>query len=672
MKCLKPWTTYATGSDPLRTIGDGSKEMPQFRRVLEPGTIKNIQIKNRISMAPMERSYANMDGSINQRYIDYLVERAKNGVGMMNVESTYVDPAGRGRIFQVGLHDDKLIPSHRRMLDAIHRFGTKVVAEIQHSGRQTTRTVSGFHVVGVSSVPCPQVTGENPRELTRQEIKQLVGKFADAARRAKTAGYDMISIHGAHGYLVNAFLSPYSNKRTDEYGGSAENRLRFAVEVYEAVRAVVGDDFPVGYRMSADEFMDGGGLTLDDTKEAAIALERAGIDYLDVSAGIYESSPMIDGPMDMPLGYLTYLAAAMKEVLSIPVIATGRINDVVLAETILENNQADFVHMVRAFHADPEILTKALKGQQEDICMCMGCNKCLDAMLKNMPAVCTVNPAASREREMELRPAEKKKKVMVIGGGVAGMEAARVAKLRGHDVVLYEKDDELGGQVRWASKGKHHEEFGQLARYRIHEVKRTGVEVRLGKNVTVADVNALQPDAVVVATGAMPFALEIPGANKPLVATSFDVLSGKRSAGTKSVVVGGGRVGAVVAEWLAENGSQVTIVEARGALGFDMEGIRAWLAIDRITENPVFDVRLNSTVERIEDGAVVVQGEAGLETLPGIDLVVLATATMSSNQLADAIAAEGKISEVYRIGDVVSPRDAADAVYEGAVVGRRI
>jgi 2,4-dienoyl-CoA reductase-like NADH-dependent reductase (Old Yellow Enzyme family)/thioredoxin reductase len=645
--------------------------MAQLKKVLEPGIIKNVQIKNRISMAPAERCYANMDGSMTQKYIDYLVERAKNGIGMITVESTYVDPVGRGRIYQLGLYDDKLIPGHKQMTDAVHKYGTKIVTELHHSGRQTTATVTGFQPVGPSAVPCLVSGGDLPREFTVAEIKELVHKFAEAARRAKEAGYDMVTLHGSHGYLINAFASPFSNKRTDEYGGTPEKRMRFPMEVLEAARAAVGNDYPIGYRISADEFINGG-LTLDDTKVIAKKLEEAGLDYIDVSVGVYESVPMIVAPMDMPIGYITYLSAAIKEIVKIPVIATGRINDMVFAESVLENGQADFVHMIRAFHADPEILVKSQKGQMDDICMCMACNKCVDAIFVHLPSGCTVNPAAGREREFELKPAKAKKKVMVIGGGIAGMEAARIARIRGHDVTLFEKDEELGGQIRWASKPKYHQEFSQTARYRIHEVKRTGVKVVTGKEVTLADVNSFKPDVVVIATGATPFVLAIPGVNKPMVSTSVDVLSGKSKIGKKSLVIGGKREGLTVAEFLAENGSEVIIVEASDVLGSDLGGIRQWVIRDRIKENKAITIRLKTTVEQIEDNGAVLQSGGKVEKLTGIDSVVLAWARAPVNRLADEIAAQGKVPEVYRIGDAVLPRDAADAIYEGAVVGRRI
>ncbi len=645
--------------------------MPQLKKLLEPGFIGKVRLKNRISIGPMERVIANKDGSVTQRYIDYLVERAKNGAGMIAVEATYIDPLGRGHIYQLGLHDDKLIPGHKRLTEALHRYGVKVVTELQHAGRQTSSAIIGRQPVAPSPVPCLVSGGDMPQELTVDEIKEIVGKFAEAARRAKETGYDMITLHGAHGYLICAFASPYANKRTDEYGGSLENRMRFSLEVFEAVREEVGHDYPVGFRISADEFVDGG-FTLDETTVMAKQLEEAGIDFLDVSCGNYDARGITVGYMDVPIGYMVYLAAAMKEVVKIPVICTGRINDMVFAEGVLENNQADFVHMVRAFHADPEILVKSEQGRMDEVCMCIACNKCIDMMRQNQPTICTVNPAALREREFELKPAKDKKRVMVIGGGVAGMEAARIARLRGHEVTLFDKDEELGGQVRWASKPRYHQELSQVARYRIQEVKRTGVKLELGREVALAEVERFNPDVVVVATGAVPLVLKVPGVEKALVATSVDILSGRRQIGKKGVVIGGQKEGLAVAEFLAENGSEVIIVEASDTLGADL-GVPARVRVgDRIAEDPMIEVRLKTTVEWIEDDVVMLQSGGKLEEVEGIDSVVLAWDRISVNQLADEIIVRGKVREVYSIGDAVMPREIADAIYEGAVTGRRI
>jgi NADPH-dependent 2,4-dienoyl-CoA reductase/sulfur reductase-like enzyme len=363
----------------------------------------------------------------------------------------------------------------------------------------------------------------------------------------------------------------------------------------------------------------------------------------------------------------------MKGVLDIPVIGTGRINDMVFAEKVLERNEADFLHMVRAFHADPEILVKSQKGNMDDICMCMACNKCIDLMFTDQRVCCTVNPAANREREMALKPAKEKKKVMVIGGGLAGMEAARVAALRGHDVTLFEKDEELGGSVRWASKGKYREEWWQTARYRIHTVNTSGVKVNVSKEVTMDDVKAAKPDVVVVATGTAPFVPPyIPGVDKPVVTDYVAVLLGDRAVGKNAVVIGGKDIGLATAEFLSENGCKVTIVEDSDALAADLGGIRQMVALPRIEEDANIDVRLNSNVEEIGDDWVDIQSKGEREKIEGVDMVVFAAGKEMVRQLGDAISAEETAPEVYIIGDAAWPRETIDVIYEAAVMGRQI
>jgi NADPH-dependent 2,4-dienoyl-CoA reductase/sulfur reductase-like enzyme len=328
--------------------------------------------------------------------------------------------------------------------------------------------------------------------------------------------------------------------------------------------------------------------------------------------------------------------------------------------------------MVRAFHADPEILIKSQQGRLDEVSTCMACNKCLDMIRQNLPTICATNPSATREREFVIRPARNKKKVVVIGGGVAGMEAARVARLRGHDVTLYEREGELGGQVRWASKTKYRQELFQAARYRIHEVERTGVRVQLGQEITLTQLDRIKPDAVVVATGAVPMAPAIPGIDKQLVCTSVDILSGRRKPGENCLIIGGNKVGLVVAELLADNGSRVTVVEAADALLSDMVGFTQMRVSARIGENPMIETRLKSTVECVKDGSVTLQSEGEFSEIVGIDQVVLAWDRISVNQLADDIISQGKIPEVYTIGDALMPREITEAVYEGALIGRKI
>ncbi len=646
--------------------------MSELKKLLEPGYIKNLKIKNRVSMAPMEKQWGDRVGNVTQFYIDYMVERAKNDVAMITMESTFIDPVGRGNIYQLGLWDDSNIPSHKRLTDALHEFGAIAVTELQHAGRNAATYKTGFQPIAPSPIPCEISGGYIPREMSLEDIADITRKYAAAARRAREAGYDMITLHGAHGYILNSFLSPFTNKRTDDYGGSLENRYRFGSEIYQAIRAQVGEECPVGYRITADEFVEGG-LTLEDTRAFIKHLEGLGLDYVDVSSGIYESAPMIINTMDFPLGGLLPYAAGMKEVLDIPVIATGRINDMRFAEQALERNEADYVHMVRAFHADPEILTKSRKGEFDDICMCNACNKCIDLMFGDQRVRCALNPSAGREREMALKPAEKKKSVMVVGGGLAGMEAARIAALRGHDVSLYEKEDELGGAIRWASKGQYREEWGQAARYRIHTVNKAGVAVHLGQEVTLADIKAAKPDVTVLATGTKPFVPPyIPGIDNPVVSDYAKVLLGETKIGVNAVVVGGQNIGLATAEFLTEHGCKCTIVEDGDAIGADLGGIKQMVVLPRVADDANIEVRLNSNIERIGDDWVEVQSKGQSETLKGIDMVVFAWSREIVRQLADEVAADGTLADYCLIGDAVWPREPIDAIYEGAMTGRQI
>ena len=655
----------------IAIVEEGS--MPEhFQFLFQPGQIGNLVLKNRVAMPPMERCYANEDGSVTQRYIDYLVERAKGGVSLIFVESTYVDPAGRGRRFQLGIYDDSLLPGLRRMADAVHAYGAKVAIEIHHAGRETTATVTGRQPVAPSAVPCLPSGGDIPRELTLREISELIDKYGDAARRVKEAGFDMVEIHGAHGYLVNQFVSPWSNKRTDEYGGSLENRLRFPLEVLERVRKAVGPDFPIDYRVSADEFVDGG-LTLDETLYLAEQLEKCGVNAIHVSAGIYESAEMITQPMDIPPGCLEHLASEMKRRVSVPIIAVGRINDPILAEKILARGSADFISMGRALHIDPQCLVKAQQSKLEEIRRCFACNQgCLDEMLANRPSTCTLNPEAGREREMRLRPAETNKRVLVVGGGPAGMEAARVCALRGHYVSLYESGNELGGQILIASKPPRRSEFQEIARYLSHQIHKLGVDVHLTSHVDPEMIFEAKPDVVIVATGAKPIIPRIPGIENAMVSTAWDVLVGKKEVAGNAVILGGGQTACEVADFLALREVGVTLVVPDSILAEDLKDTARGGILFRELEERDVDILLETNIERILDGEVVIQHRGKKEKLTGLDAVIIAQGRRSENLVLDGLLAGTEGFEVYAVGDCVKPRRSIDAIAEASRLARCI
>jgi 2,4-dienoyl-CoA reductase-like NADH-dependent reductase (Old Yellow Enzyme family)/thioredoxin reductase len=646
--------------------------MGQFKKLFEPWMIGNVRIRNRIISAPMERNYCNIDGSVTQQYIDNLTAKAKGGVGLIMVESTYVDPRGKGRLYQLGCYDDKLIPGLKRLSDAVHQQGAKIALELQFSGRQTSGRVTGMQPMAPSPVSCWVSGGDIPREMTIAEIREMVAKFAQAAERSKRAGFDLVELHGAHGYLIAQFLSAYANKRTDEYGGSFENRMRFPLEVVAAVREAVGPDFPIAYRLSGDEYIDGG-LTLEETVPFAKKLEEAGVGLIDVSAGLYETTFIISQPMDVALGCNVHLAEEIKREVNIPVSVAGRINDPNFADDILAEGKADFISFARALHADPNFPRKAQEGRPEDICMCIGCMQgCIDILGTGAPIFCAINSEVGKEGPYAIKKAQQRKKVMVIGGGPGGMEAARVAALRGHEVSLYEKEPVLGGQVRWAAKPLFRGEYEQVIRYLSNQIKKAGVATHLGQAVDKELVYTQQPDVVVVATGATPFRTFIPGREKPHVYTYLDILSGSVKPGKKVAVIGGQKIGCEVAEFIADKGSEVVLTDPTAEFCQDTGQKIRWMLMERLESESKIEMRLKTTVEKIDDTAITVQKEGTIEQIDGIDMVVLCMGKVTDNALADQLKADARVIELYMVGDCIRPRKITEAIAEGAAVGHRI
>lgn len=643
-----------------------------FKHLFEPYQFRATRVANRIISAPCERNFANVDGSVTQRYIDFLAERARGEVGLIIPESMYIDPVGRGHIRQLGIYDDKLIPGLKRMTDAAHAYGSKLATHLMHCGRETSSYITGFQPVAPSSVPCRTLAGgDMPRELTLQEIKELIEKFADAARRSVEAGFDMVMIHGAHGYLVNEFLSPYTNKRTDEYGGSFENRMRFPLEIVARVREVVGNDHPVAYRMSADEKVEGG-LTIEDSVIFSQELERAGIDLIDVSAGIYESVIWIAQPMAFSRGCLVDLGWQIKQKVSVPVSIVGRINHPEIAEQILSEGKADFIALGRALHADPHWPKKAREGHVDDIRICPACMSCSDQLATNLPISCSINPEVGREAELALKPAQKKKKVLVVGAGPGGMEAARVADLRGHQVILCEKEDRMGGQLHYAMKSPHKEEYGEVIRFLEAQLKKSGVDIRMGTEVNSRTIDEIRPDAVILATGAVPALPFTPGADKPHVFTAIDVLERRVSPTGKTAVLGGGLVGLETALFLAENDVKpIVIIETTDKLGGSV-GLRSgWVVRTNVTECCDIEVRTQTTVERIKDHSIVLQKNGEMEELE-VQNVVVAIGMRNNNFLAEELRATNAVEELYTVGDCNMPRSVKEAIEEAAVTARRV
>jgi 2,4-dienoyl-CoA reductase-like NADH-dependent reductase (Old Yellow Enzyme family)/thioredoxin reductase len=654
-----------------------SEHVGGLSHVFQPAAIRNLELPNRVLMAPMEKNLCTADGAMTQRYIEYLVARARGGVGLVRVEATYVDPVGKGRPFQCGAHADQILPQLRRMTQAVHEAGGRVSLELAHCGRQTNALISGSQPVAPSPVACELSGGFMPRELTVKEIGEIVERFAAAARRGKQGGLDAVEIHGASGYLLNAFMSPYTNLRQDDYGGSLENRMRFPLEVVAAVRDAIGDEMPLLYRMSGDDYVPNG-LTVAETAPFAAALERAGVDLVDVSAGTYESITATQPPMEAAAGGLVELAAAIKAAVSIPISTAGKLGDLEVAEAALRAGKTDFVTIGRGLHADPELLHKTRTGRAGEIRRCIACAECVAFLGQDIPAYCAVNPATIREAEFAGAPATATTRtVVVVGAGPAGLEAARTTRLQGHDVVVYERSDSIGGQVRYGQLVDGRADFGEPVRYLARELERLGVPIRLGTEVDAELIGALGPDVLVVATGAHPTASAIPGADLPQVQDAFDLLADV-SAGRaplaveedrRAVVVGGSWTGCHVAGLLLELGWTITIVEGRDSLGYDMGDQQGMVLRQRVLEHPQAQVLLRTTVERITPRDVVVWDSATNTTsLVGAARVVLVTRLEPERGLADAFVGRPSM-ETHVVGDAAQPRKLSDALLEGARAG---
>ncbi|MGF1617825.1 MAG: FAD-dependent oxidoreductase, partial [Acidimicrobiia bacterium] len=472
-----------------------------MEKLFEPIAINSMELPHRIITGPMERGLANRDGSMTTRYIDYLSARAAGGAGLIQIESTYVDVRGRGHLFQVGCHDDSVVTLLRQATSAVHALGGKLGLELYLGGRQTPSPMSHRQPIAASNVPCEVlVPTPIPREMTYFDMEDVVARFVAAAERAVGAGIDMIHIHGAHGYLIGSFVSPYSNRRKDRYGGSLANRARFPLELVTALRQAVGPDFPLGYRLSADEFIPNG-LRIEESKEFASMLVDAGVDLIDVSGGIYESAQMIIQGVGSPVAPFLHLAKAIKDEVGAraAVSVAQRLSEPEVARRVIDEG-IDMVSLSRAFHADPEFVNKLRSGNQKAIIPCVACHHCTDMLEANLPADCSVNPLTTRERFGGLeRTTKNRQRVAVVGAGPGGIQAALGLVEAGHSVVLVERNDRIGGQLLCASRVGDFDRFLAYAEERLRD---SSIEMLLATEADMSFLYEINADTILVASGA--------------------------------------------------------------------------------------------------------------------------------------------------------------------------
>ncbi|HBE76799.1 MAG TPA: NADH:flavin oxidoreductase [Firmicutes bacterium] len=630
-----------------------------LNNLFKPLTVKNVVIPNRATVSAMVTNYCNPDGTATERYLAYHEAKAKGGWGLIITEDYAITPAGKGFSNVAGLWCDEQIKSHSELPKRVHQYGSIILAQIYHAGRQTSSPVTKQIPVAPSPVPDP-FSYEIPRELTISEIEEIIEQFGDCAYRAKTCGFDGIELHGAHGYLIAEFMSSYSNKRTDQYGGRLENRLRFPLEVIHNVRKKCGADFIIDFRISGDEFVPGG-RTIEDTKTIVPILVEAGIDMIHVSAGVYESADAIVPPQAVRHGWITDFAAEVKKLVSIPVITVGRINDPKIADQVLRSGKADLVVMARASLCDPELPNKAKEGRFEDIRQCIGCNwGCLGILFADKPIRCVLNPTLGRESEYKQKKATSSKNVAVVGGGPAGMQAAITAAEQGHTVHLYEKSSVLGGQFRLAAVPPDKGDLAAFINWQENQLRKLNVAISLNTAGTPEILTKEKPDVVILATGAVPITPKIPGADLPNVVQANDVLSGKVFLGRKIVVIGGGQVGSETADYLAILGKSVTIVEMLDDIAL-ADALAPRIFLLKALEDKKVNILTKTTVKEIKDGAVIV--DDGSITEIKADNIVMALGSKPENALKSIL--EEKGLRVIAIGDAAGVRQVIDATTEG-------
>ena len=622
-----------------------------------------MRLKNRLVMAPMVRNYATENGLVTDSYIAHIGRVAQGGVGMIVLEASFIDPQGKGFVRELGIHDAGVIPGLRRLAHAAHNRCAKICIQLYHAGRQTSSKITGAQPVAPSAIPDPTIN-EVPRELSEKEIVRLARAYGEAAGRAKKAGFDFAEIHGAHGYLITQFLSPFSNRRKDEFGGSAAKRLRFALEVVEQVRKAVGKNFPVTMRLSGDELVSHG-ITIKDTQTIARALQKAGVDALHISAGNYASyaQGLLIPPMVIRDGPLQHLAAGVKKVVKIPVVAVAKIRTPELAEKILRQKKADFIALGRELLADPDWPKKAKAGRADLISRCIACNQgCISRLFAQKDVWCTVNPECGREALFAQKP-KRKKRILVIGAGPAGLAAVRVAAARGHEVTLFEKSDRLGGQLVPASIAPHRNGWQEFREDLIRDIKRLKIKVFLNREFESALHAGKKYDLAIMATGSIQSRPNIKGVQREHVVSSRDALEKPSLVKGRVAILGGGCAGAQTAEFLAGRKHQVTVVELLPEVATDAPVDERHLLLERLQKMGV-KILTKTKALAIGSKSVSLETSSGKRTLAA-DTVVLCLGSIPADGL------EAELKEVARkvvlVGDAHSVGQVTAAVSEAAL-----
>ncbi|MEO0278860.1 MAG: FAD-dependent oxidoreductase [candidate division WOR-3 bacterium] len=654
--------------------------MGEYQYIFSPITIKNVEFKNRLEVAPQSTLLATPDGLVTADLIEYYRPYARGGFGIVTIGESLIDFDYPPRHhFSINLGTDKVITGLSELVEAISRYGAQISIEISHPGRHAP-FFPGRNPIGPSPIPPPSeelIAAKERRppikvvEMDEDMIYEVIQKFARAAKRCQNAGFNMIMLHGAHGHLLAQFLSPHSNKRRDRWGGSLENRARFPISVIEEIRKTCGEDLIIEYRLSLDEKIPDG-LKPDEAIEF-IKMIKGKVDIIHVSAGILANPETVQHmiqPSYTEHMYNVHLARLVKEQVDVLVTAVGSIMNLDEAETIIRNGWADFVAFARPAFADPEMPRKGAKGEKDKIRPCIRCNFCTYLSSKLMNHRCTVNPMAGRGREFNqtegLQPARKKRKVMVVGGGPGGMQAAQTAFQRGHEVVLYEKGESLGGLLRVACKLPFKRDLKNYLDWMIQQTEKSRIRVVFNTDVNADLVKMESPDALIIAVGAEPLFPDVPGIRQRNVVWAGDTYSNEGYLGKTIIVVGAGYTGLETAVFLASKGKKVTIIEMMGAdaLFSDVGSAHKFYLLDRIKEYDIKIVPDTRLIEVTDSGIKTIDRALNLRDYEA-ETIVIATGMRPRKEKVQELRRLVPETEVYIIGDCKKPRKLFHAIHEG-------
>jgi len=659
--------------------------MKQYGNVFSSFRFGNVEVKNRIETPPMLACMATPDGFVTREMIEFYQSFARGGAGIVTIGDSAVDfEYARGHFGQLNLGDDRVVPGLNTLGEAVQKYGAKISIELDHSGRLSPpRVINGRNPIGPSPIPTKgeemlaQMEGRKAvqvTEMNQEMINQVIDHFAMASYRCMTAGFEMVMIHGGHGQLLSQFVSPYSNKRTDGYGGSLENRARFVIDVLTAIRKKVGNKLALEYRISGDELVPGG-MHEEETIEF-IKMIQDKIDLINVSVGGMIAEPKymthMAQPYYFPYAYNVHRAERIKKAVKIPVTCVGSIIDLEMADKIIGEGKADIVAMGRAHIADPDIVNKTYRGELDDIRPCLRCNVCGERPKDFLPVRCAVNPVIGREMEYRyLRPTERKKKVIIVGGGPAGMEAAIIASSRGHRVTLFEKKKELGGAVCMAASLPFKADMKRYLDWLIKKTNHSHVKVNLSTEATAGSIKAAKPDVLIIAVGTEPVIPDIPGIKKPLVVWAGDVDIGKTPIGKQVLVVGAGLTGCETGLHLAQQGRKVEIIDMidEQEISKDTSFVNRITLIELLHQNKV-EFKTGVELKEITDRGAIVTDNKGNRFEMTADNVILSLGLKPLKATVKSL--QGLAREVYVIGDCSSPRNLMAAIHDAFTIAAEL